>query len=196
MSFHGNQKTTHKAMNLPVEAYETSTVWLLLPFLVVAMGTDLVKRRIPNLLIVTMLGSAVALNVTLGGAGALGWSAGGAAVGFLILLPMYVLGGLGAGDVKLLSAAGAFLGPWATLLAGIAALLGGGVLALAIVLRHRMSRTSTARRSSPVESPLPGTAAAKDIELPYSLAIAAGAGFAAYQLGMASPVVVAGVSPW
>jgi prepilin peptidase CpaA len=184
------------AMNLPIEAYETSTVWLLLPFLVVAMGTDLVKRRIPNLLIVTMLVSAVAVNVTLAGAGGLGWSAGGATVGFLLLLPIYAFGGLGAGDVKLLSAAGAFLGPWGALLAGIAALLSGGVLALAVVLWHRTSRTSTVPRSAPVESQLPSTAAAKDVELPYSLAIAAGAGFAAYQMGMASPVALAGVSPW
>lgn len=182
-------KATHKAMSLPIEAYETNTVWLLLPFLVVAMGTDLVKRRIPNLLIVTMLGSAVVVHVTLGGPSGLGWSAGGAAVGFLLLMPMYMFGGLGAGDVKLLSAAGTFLGPWGALLAGVAALLTGGVLALAVALWHRMSGRSAVRRSSPA-------AAAKDIELPYSLAIAAGAGFAAYQVGIASPVALAGVSPW
>jgi prepilin peptidase CpaA len=102
----------------------------------VACGCDLKTRRIPQLL---TLGGAVAgliFHLWTGG-----WSAGaeslaGWVVGMIVFLPPFALGGLGAGDVKLLGALGAWFGPtealWLALYAGVAGL----VLALAVSLSH------------------------------------------------------------
>ena len=101
---------------------------------VVACAFDLHSRRIPNLL--TFGGAAVALVYSLvtGGPGGLltatlGWLAGAA-----VFLPFFVLGGMGAGDVKLAACLGAWLGPMTALYADLYAALAGGVLALALAL--------------------------------------------------------------
>ena len=72
---------------------------------------DLGWRRIPN--VVTFGGAALALvtAAATGGVSAFGLAAGGWLVGLLLFLPLFALGGLGAGDVKLLAALGAWLGP-------------------------------------------------------------------------------------
>src|SRR4249920_931910 len=101
---------------------------------VLACITDFRSRRIPNVL--TFGASAAAIvffGFTNGWAGSL-WSMAGWAVGCGLFLPWFLLGGMGAGDVKLLAALGAWVGPatavWIALYAGIA----GGVLALVVSL--------------------------------------------------------------
>ena len=44
----------------------------------------------------------------------LGWSLVGTIVGLALLLPLYAIGGMGAGDVKLLAGVGAWVGPQVT----------------------------------------------------------------------------------
>jgi len=63
--------------------------------------------------------------------------AAGAALGLTITAPLFYLGGLGGGDVKLLAAIGAAVGPWALLsiLAWMA--VAGGVLALIAIARGK-----------------------------------------------------------
>ena len=52
-------------------------------------------------------------------------------------MPFFLLGGMGAGDVKLLAALGAWLGPGATRSGWrIYASMAGGVLAVVVALRH------------------------------------------------------------
>ena len=104
------------------------------------------------------------------------WSLGGAAAGLLILLPVYAIGGVGAGDVKLLAAAGSFLGPAGTLIAAVATLGAGGVLALAALGWREMRALPLAARR--LSQPAPARA---EIQLPYSLAIFAGAAAAVMQ---------------
>lgn len=101
---------------------------------VLACITDFRSRRIPNVL--TFGASAAAIvffGFTNGWAGSL-WSLAGWAVGCGLFLPWFLLGGMGAGDVKLLAALGAWVGPatavWVALYAGIA----GGVLAVVVSL--------------------------------------------------------------
>ena len=79
---------------------------------------DVRTRRIPNAL--TFGSAAVALAFHAFDAGSLralpvavAWSVAGWIVGFLLFLPVFLLGGMGAGDVKLLAALGAWLGPGA-----------------------------------------------------------------------------------
>jgi prepilin peptidase CpaA len=61
----------------------------------------------------------------------------GLGLGLGIMLPMYVLRALGAGDVKLMAMVGAFLGPNATIGAILTTFIVGGVLTLLVVLRNR-----------------------------------------------------------
>jgi prepilin peptidase CpaA len=65
-------------------------------------------------------------------------SAGGLALGLAMLLPLYVVGGLGAGDVKLLGVVGSFLGPWGAVVAGMATMMAGAVFGITIIVWQRM----------------------------------------------------------
>lgn len=112
-------------------------MWVLGAF---AVFEDLRCRRIPNWL----TGAGVTAGLVCGAAKS-GWSgiaiaAGGAAAGFLILLIFYLLGGMGGGDVKLLSAFGALLGPSGTIIAGVLAAAAGALLGSAILLLKPRTR--------------------------------------------------------
>jgi prepilin peptidase CpaA len=100
----------------------------------IACVTDIRSRRIPNLL--TFGAAATALvyhSIAQGGLG-FGSSASGWLVGALVMFVPFALGGLGGGDVKLLAALGAWVGPvgavWLALYAGIA----GGVMSVVVAL--------------------------------------------------------------
>ena len=123
---------------------------LLAGLLGVALWHDLRTRRIPNRLVLWGALAGLALNSLLpagaglfqqpfGGLG-LPQSLAGAAAGLALLLPMYLLRALGAGDVKLMAMCGAFLGPLAVLEAVLLTLLAGGVLAIVAALMGRRLR--------------------------------------------------------
>ena len=70
----------------------------------------------------------------------------GCLVGLGVMLPLHILGGTGAGDVKLMAAFGAFLGPAGVLGAFIRMAIVGGVIALAVAVhRGRFRETLTVR---------------------------------------------------
>ena len=101
---------------------------------VLASIWDIRTRRVPNVL--TLGFPIVALVVhfaTLGTPGLLDTAAGWA-VGLVLFLPLFALGGMGAGDVKLLAAFGAWLGAWNAVETALAAGVIGGVLALGVAL--------------------------------------------------------------
>jgi prepilin peptidase CpaA len=102
----------------------------------VACFTDLRSRRIPNVLTFGTAIGGVLFHAITGGVDGLLLAAAGCAIGLVIFFVPFALGGLGAGDVKLLGALGTWLGPaaalWVALYAGIA----GGVLALVVALSH------------------------------------------------------------
>jgi prepilin peptidase CpaA len=119
----------------------------LIPAIVVAVGVaacafDIRTRRIPNPL--TFSAALVGLLfhfATTGTAGAQ-FAAGGWAVGLLLLLPYFALGGMGAGDVKLVAALGAWLGPSHTFWLAIYAGLAGGAIGLMVAIAHGYLRTA------------------------------------------------------
>lgn len=98
---------------------------------------DLRTRRVPNLLTLPLaaLGAAAAAR----GVSDLTLTASlvGLCLGLLMMLPGYVFGATGAGDVKLLAAAGAWLGPAAVGVAFLYTAIIGGVLALVVAHRRR-----------------------------------------------------------
>jgi prepilin peptidase CpaA len=101
---------------------------------VLASGWDIRTRRIPNVLTLGFPVAALVVHVVLDGAPGAGNTAAGWAAGLALFLPMFILGGMGAGDVKLLAAVGAWLGPWNVLETALAAGVIGGVLALGLAL--------------------------------------------------------------
>ena len=69
----------------------------------------------------------------------LGWSLVGTGVGLALLLPAYAIGGMGAGDVKLLAGVGAWVWGTVTFYAFCVSAVVGGVIALAMVLYRKAS---------------------------------------------------------
>lgn len=112
--------------------------------LFLAARHDVRTRRIPNHIVFLGALSGVALNTFLpvgtgffsAPPGAVGFlaSLSGAGLGLAILLPMYALGAMGAGDVKLMAMVGAFLGPEQILGTALLSLLAGGALALSVAV--------------------------------------------------------------
>ena len=113
----------------------------LLLLLLAAAICDLRSHRIPNLL--TFGGTAIALLYSLAaphhhGGGPL-WALGGLGLGLALMLPLYLLRAMGAGDVKLMAMAGAFLGPDGTWQAVIFVFIAGGIAAMTYALWHRVT---------------------------------------------------------
>lgn len=99
-----------------------------------ATATDVGSARIPNTLTILGAVAGVAAHTLLpGGAGP--WtSLAGLGAGLLVFFPIFALGGLGGGDVKLMAALGAWLGWPAVLSLALFTALAGGVLAVAVAL--------------------------------------------------------------
>jgi prepilin peptidase CpaA len=109
-----------------------------------AAASDLRTRRIPNVL--TFGGAAMAMVVhgILGGTASLAMCLGGWLLGIALFFPFFAMRGLGGGDVKLLGALGACLGPYAVLYVGFYSTLAGGVLAVVVALKARYLRQALA----------------------------------------------------
>ena len=102
----------------------------------VAAMWDLKSRRIPNVLTFGSALAAILAHAYVGGFSGTGWSIVGWLVGVAFFLPFFALGGMGAGDVKLLGALGAWLGPGVTVWVALFSLIAGGVLGLAVALAY------------------------------------------------------------
>lgn len=103
---------------------------------VVAAGWDLRTRRIPNVLTFGGALAAVLAHGYAGGLSGAGWALAGWMVGVAFFLPFFALGGMGAGDVKLLAALGAWLGPGPAVWLALYSLIAGGVIGLAVALGY------------------------------------------------------------
>jgi prepilin peptidase CpaA len=98
----------------------------------VAVVTDLATRRIPNLLTFGTALAAFLVHGYVGGWSGAGLSLAGWLVGAAFFLPFFALGGMGAGDVKLIAALGAWLGPSTIVWVALYSSITGGVLALLV----------------------------------------------------------------
>jgi prepilin peptidase CpaA len=107
-----------------------------------ACVTDLRTRRIPNILTFGAASTAVVFHLVVHGVSGLFTALGGCAMGLLLFLPLHALRGLGAGDVKLLAALGAWLGPIATVWIALWGMAAGGVLALCVAAGYGYLRTA------------------------------------------------------
>jgi prepilin peptidase CpaA len=107
-----------------------------------ACVSDLRTRRIPNVLTFSATAAALLFHLATGGFSAAGWSLAGWSLGVLLFFPMFALRGMGAGDVKLLAAVGAWLGPSQVAIAALATSIAGGVIGIAVAFGHGYLKTA------------------------------------------------------
>jgi prepilin peptidase CpaA len=112
-------------------------MWLLSGTLIVAAVIDGMKLRVPNWITFPLIISGWIYSAYFFGWAGLAWSVLGTFVGLALLLPAYSIGGMGAGDVKLLAGIGAWAWSAATLYAFCVSALVGGVIAVGMVLWRR-----------------------------------------------------------
>jgi prepilin peptidase CpaA len=99
----------------------------------VAAVADVMSRRIPNWVTFGTLLLGVLLNTWLHGVDGAIAAIVGAALGLGLLLPFYAMGVMGAGDVKLLGALGAVLGPQMLVSVAVYGAVAGGLMSLVIL---------------------------------------------------------------
>ena len=144
-----------------------------------AVVSDLQSHRIPNALTALGLTAALALQGAIGGWAGLGGAVLGALVAFAIFFPFHLGRGMGAGDVKLAAAAGAFLTPAGALLGSAVALIAGGACALLWLLVRRLA--SSGMPANVVDGAAQGRPAGRHGRFPYAIAVAIGMLYAAAQ---------------
>lgn len=141
-----------------MELFSTSNwpLWGIAGAMIAAAVIDWWKFKVPNRLTFPIILSGWVLGllhnfgVQLGGdagVGGFGASLTGTVIGFGLLLPMYAIGGMGAGDVKMTMGFGAWAGAffgyeafWIILYAFCIGAVSGGVIALAMMAVRRQFR--------------------------------------------------------
>jgi prepilin peptidase CpaA len=98
-----------------------------------AMAEDLRRGVIPNWLAAGGVAAGLVCGWWSGGVQGAGVALAGTLAGFAVFLALHWMGGLGGGDVKLMAAFGALLGPKGILGAALWAAVAGGLLALALL---------------------------------------------------------------
>ena len=112
-------------------------VWLVTVTLVVAALIDGWQLKVPNWITFPMVLSGIVYNTIAFGWEGLGASLLGMVVGLALLMPAYAIGGMGAGDVKLLAGVGAWVGVSTTFYSFCVSAVIGGIIAIAMVLIRR-----------------------------------------------------------
>ncbi|MBX7166113.1 MAG: prepilin peptidase [Pirellulales bacterium] len=112
-------------------------VWLVSVVLIYAAVIDGWKLKVPNYITFPMIISGWIYSLAFYGFAGLGWSLAGTAVGLALLLPAYAIGGMGAGDVKLLAGVGAWVWGTITFYAFCVSAVFGAVIAVGMVLYRR-----------------------------------------------------------
>src|SRR5437667_8450688 len=159
-----------------------STNIVVIALVLIAAWSDIRTRRIPNSITVSGAVAGLVLNSFYGDIHGTVQSLAGAALGVTIFLALYSTGGMGAGDVKLFGAVGAFVGPQALVLVFVFTGLLGGIAGVGLALyRGRLRQTLDRTRELFIDmgrmrwQQLQVTAGAPEsLRLPYGAVIAGG----------------------
>ena len=163
---------------------DTFLIVLLSSILIAAAIIDVRVRKIPNLLTFPTMVTALAYHFAINGLDGLIFSAEGMALGIGISILPYLMGGMGAGDAKLMGVVGAVLGPRGVCMAFLAAALVGAIMALAYMLiRYDYGKGFILRCTATLKTlvvtgkfvPIPAGSDEPKPTLCYGLAIAIGA---------------------
>jgi prepilin peptidase CpaA len=162
-----------------------AVVWLVSVILVEAAIIDGRQLRVPNWLTFHFVVGGLAYACFTGGREALLWSLAGTGVGLITLLPLYAIGGMGAGDVKLMAGVGAWMGPVVTLGAFVSSALVGGFFGMVMIvasgdwIRHWVMFQTIGHEILSIRNParlaeLAGERKKTMMLLPYGIPIAVG----------------------
>jgi prepilin peptidase CpaA len=164
---------------------------LVLLLVIPAAIFDYRQRRIPNWLVLAGIVTGLAMNIFLlydnpSPLTGLWFSLEGLGLALVVYLPLYILRGMGAGDVKLMAAIGSIVG-WVLWLwiFFFTAILGGVTAAIVVLSKGRVQRTlqnlwmilvSIRYRQAPyAANPELDVSSEKGVRLPHGVIIAAGA---------------------
>jgi prepilin peptidase CpaA len=150
---------------------ETLVVIPLLLILSVATLIDQRTRKVPNVLSFGGALFGIILQGTINGGPGIALAAGGWLLCLACFLPLYVSGGMAAGDVKLMAAVGAFVGPVTGIAACLFTMIAGAIIGIASVILVRRSLSATRGED------LSLLRCARQARIPYAGAIAAGTSF-------------------
>lgn len=103
-------------------------VFLMSTFLIGAVIYDSLSRRLPNYYLLLGLPVALVFQALEAGWSGIMATVVGLLTGFALFIPFYAMGGMAAGDVKLMAVVGSFLGGIGALWAGACSLIAGSVL--------------------------------------------------------------------
>ncbi|PLT44970.1 Type IV prepilin peptidase TadV/CpaA [Paenibacillus pasadenensis] len=140
--------------------------------LALAFWSDIRTMRIPNALTGGFFVAGLLAHAAAEGGAGLGQSALGAAAGFIPLALLYLLRGIGAGDVKLFAAIGAWTGAAAVLELLLYSMLAGGIGGAGYLLAVRARRFMRARHEAPPDNEPASRAPSR---FPFMLAVVPGA---------------------
>jgi prepilin peptidase CpaA len=144
---------------------------LLAIVLFLAVYLDIQTSRIPNWLTFTAMGNALLIHIWLEGIQGAIFSLSGLATGLILFLTLYFWGPMGAGDVKLMAAVGAMVGPYGAFISGLLAVIVGGIYALAAMFYEWGVPTTTRKLASTAVGTLiiGDPHCGQDLKLPYNL---------------------------
>lgn len=153
---------------------------VLIAFVLLVAFIDWRTHRIPNLLCAIAAVLGLSLQVVFHAEAGLLSALGGAAVGFAMFLPFYVLRAFGAGDVKAMAIVGIFLGMQATVLAVGCTLIAGAILGVLVLCLRPVHASATFHRLiGLLASPVATMRSTRNrphssLRFPYGIAIACG----------------------
>jgi prepilin peptidase CpaA len=159
----------------------------------IGAGFDLKSRRIPNVVTGPAILAGLLLHLALDGFHGLGSSLAAGLLCGVIFLIFYLAGGMGAGDVKLITAVGCLAGFASVPYLLILTALTGGVMGVAVALLHGQLKSVlknvgelAAHHTHSGLEPHPDIHVrnASRLRLPYGVAIAAGSCITLYLQGM------------
>lgn len=105
--------------------------------LAICLYTDVTSRKIYNKVLLPTCISAIIYHLLTGGLGQGWWSVRGLLLGIALLVIPFSMGGIGAGDVKLLGIIGALKGPDFVLIAFLAGAIVGGVMSAVYLIKQK-----------------------------------------------------------
>jgi len=151
--------------------------------LIVAAIIDFRVQKIPNMLTVPTMVAGLAYHSLANGWSGFIFSSEGLAIGIGIFIIPYMMGGMGAGDAKLMGVVGAMIGPKGVALACLLTAIVGGFYALIVFLLNIEYRQGFIERSVITVKafaftknfiPIPPDESEKKPRLCYAVAIAIG----------------------
>lgn len=117
--------------------------------LLIAVVNDVRFHKIPNWLTYPTMIGAIIYHTTMNGLEGLLFSVEGMGMGIALLIVLFLMGGMGAGDAKLMGAVGGLLGPKGVFTAFIFTAIMGGIYALVLLTLHGYLK-ETAKRSGTI----------------------------------------------